>query len=395
MFYYRKRIFREVFKKMIYLKHALFLICFFWFGSVKAIPATTTVSLLTCDKGKELYSTFGHSAIRINAGVGKDVVYDFGVFDFKAPNFIYHFLKGDLEYRLERRTYSGFEKEYEKKGRAIVEQDIHLTPEETQLLFQLLQETYKSEARFYRYNFLHDNCSTRIRDLLVKVRPDAFEVNDGALLNNTYRDHLKLYLADSKWLELGIDILLGAPTDQKMTLEQEMFLPQPLSFQLAELPNGNGFVDRGNYAAYKPLVKPGVFSSPFVLLTLLMAVILVVVVKTGKAKKTILSLFLLLLGLVGVVLLLMWKYSLHEATWQNANLIWANPFYLLFPVFLFNRFHKYFLIFVMAINALFIVFCGALTQYFNPAIYPVVVFVIVLSFLVYKATKKEKNVVNK
>ncbi|MDD2584789.1 MAG: DUF4105 domain-containing protein [Bacteroidales bacterium] len=46
------------------------------------------ISLLTCDSGNELYSTFGHSALRVYyPESGKDIVFNFGLFDFNTPYF--------------------------------------------------------------------------------------------------------------------------------------------------------------------------------------------------------------------------------------------------------------------------------------------------------------------
>ncbi|MFY7861788.1 MAG: DUF4105 domain-containing protein, partial [Chitinophagales bacterium] len=43
-------------------------------------------SILTCDQGDEIYSTFGHSAIRYqDSSNGIDWVYNYGLFDFSDP----------------------------------------------------------------------------------------------------------------------------------------------------------------------------------------------------------------------------------------------------------------------------------------------------------------------
>lgn len=48
------------------------------------------LSLLTCAPGEEIYSYFGHTAIRYeDPGKGIDVVFNYGLFNFGAPNFIF------------------------------------------------------------------------------------------------------------------------------------------------------------------------------------------------------------------------------------------------------------------------------------------------------------------
>ena len=73
------------------------------------------ISLLTCDPGKELYSSFGHSAIRVRqiGTGGQDLVFNFGTFDFDTPNFYGKFATGKLNYMLSLTTYDRFIVEYD------------------------------------------------------------------------------------------------------------------------------------------------------------------------------------------------------------------------------------------------------------------------------------------
>ena len=55
------------------------------------------ISLLTCTPGEELYSTFGHSALRITDSVSKtDIVYNYGTFNFDEPGFYTKFIRENL-----------------------------------------------------------------------------------------------------------------------------------------------------------------------------------------------------------------------------------------------------------------------------------------------------------
>ena len=57
------------------------------------------ISLLTCASGDEIYSYFGHSAIRINDPQADiDFVFNYGVFSFDSPNFAWRFAKGETDY---------------------------------------------------------------------------------------------------------------------------------------------------------------------------------------------------------------------------------------------------------------------------------------------------------
>ena len=59
------------------------------------------LSLLTCAPGEEIYSLFGHTAIRYeNPSQGVDVVFNYGLFSFDTPNFIFRFSLGETDYQL-------------------------------------------------------------------------------------------------------------------------------------------------------------------------------------------------------------------------------------------------------------------------------------------------------
>ena len=71
----------------------------------QADTCTLRISLLTCSPGAELYSTFGHSALRVvDQSAGTDIVYNYGVFDFYDPQFYTKFVRGKLLYYLDRKS---------------------------------------------------------------------------------------------------------------------------------------------------------------------------------------------------------------------------------------------------------------------------------------------------
>ena len=61
------------------------------------------ISLLTCAAGEEIYTLFGHTAIRCENLTRKtDVVYNYGVFDFSSGGFVLRFALGETDYRLDK-----------------------------------------------------------------------------------------------------------------------------------------------------------------------------------------------------------------------------------------------------------------------------------------------------
>ena len=97
--------------------------CFLFFGQPMA---SQQFSVLTCSRGDEIYSTFGHSAIRYQDSIQNiDWVYNYGLFDFQDPNFIPKFCMGKLDYMVGKETMNDFMGQYvgesAKKTSAIIE----------------------------------------------------------------------------------------------------------------------------------------------------------------------------------------------------------------------------------------------------------------------------------
>src|ERR1700739_4405382 len=67
------------------------------------------ISLLTCTPGDELYSTFGHSALRVTDSANStDIVYNYGTFNFDDKNFYLRFIRGKLLYYLAPEDFQNF-----------------------------------------------------------------------------------------------------------------------------------------------------------------------------------------------------------------------------------------------------------------------------------------------
>ena len=185
------------------------------------------LSLLTCAPGEEIYSLFGHTAIRYeNPSQGIDVVFNYGLFSFNTPNFIFRFSLGETDYQLGATDYERFAAEYAFFGRSVWQQTLNLTDEEKTELIRLLQENYRPENRVYRYNFFYDNCATRPRDKIEesiagKVIYPA-EPQDGSL---TFRDIVHQYCKGHPWARFGIDLCIGSEADRPITQRQMMFAP--------------------------------------------------------------------------------------------------------------------------------------------------------------------------
>lgn len=192
------------------------------------------ISVVTCNPGEDVYSVYGHTAIRVlDQAQGIDVVYNYGVFSFDSPNFLYRFAKGQTDYLLLGYEFSSFMPEYVKEKRSVYEQVLNLTPEGKNQLFRALIENAQKENRVYRYNFFTDNCATRVRDMVERNSgsPVRFQESNPT---KSYRDLIKEYHHSFRWTDLGIDLLVGKKAEVPVNSYGQMFLPEYLMAEFAK-----------------------------------------------------------------------------------------------------------------------------------------------------------------
>lgn len=189
---------------------------------------TTRVSLITCSPGTEIYELYGHTALRCQRGEA-DYAFNFGAFDFNQPNFAGRFVMGKCDYMVEVIPWSRFLAEYRYFGRQVTEQELNLTQPEAEALLQDLLINLRPENRVYRYNFLTNNCTTRVRDVIEAAvqgeveYPSEEEYAKGQGL--THRQMLHVFNHVDPWSMEGCDILLAADVDTLLNEREAMCLP--------------------------------------------------------------------------------------------------------------------------------------------------------------------------
>lgn len=214
---------------MILMKKLLLIIVILiGFCSIKVhaqVNDSIRISLLTCAPGTEIYSLFGHTAIRVEVPSRRiDLVYNYGMFSFRTPNFIYRFVKGETDYQLGIVPYSYFEMEYAERGSYVVQQELNLSQKEKERLIAILEENYLPQNRTYRYNYFYDNCTTRARDKIEESIEGKviYQVSREPL---TFREIVYRFTKDFPWSEFGIDLCLGSEADKAIDLRAQMFSP--------------------------------------------------------------------------------------------------------------------------------------------------------------------------
>ena len=303
------------------------------FSQAPSLSESCQVSVLTCATGDQLYSKFGHTAIRVQDPVlAIDVVYNYGTFDFNQPNFYLNFVKGKLVYSLSRKPFDNFLFEYELEKRWVKEQILNLTLEQKNTFLAFLENNYLPDNRDYLYDPLLNNCSSITGDILKELYGDAVVFNDSHLEKQfTFRQLVRQYLNTNSWAAFGIDLAFGSVVDSKATPKQHMFQPYYAMYQLDNTSiNGKPLVLRKrDVLDYSEHERNGYFPlSPLFWLCLFLVFVGAITYLDirHKTRSRWLDFSLLFIsGLVGLILLLLWVATDHTSTPYNYNILWAFP----------------------------------------------------------------------
>jgi len=351
------------------------------------------VSLLTATPGEELYETWGHSALRVTDSVrNKDIVYNYGTFDFDTPNFYLKFIRGKLPFYLSPDNFQDFTAEYEQDNRGVTEQVLNLTCAEKQNILMLLEANMMGNNRGYKYEFTFDNCTTRLRDLIEKATDST--VHFGQVLHSkvTFRTLIHEYLNynDKQWSKLGIDILLGSKLDANATTYQIMFLPDYLMKTLDSTTLSGRPIVSSRHLLFKinhSRTEKNNLTHPFFLFICLF----VIIAFLSFSKNTFIQKFLssfdgflfFLSGLLGILLLFMWFGTDHIMCSDNYNLLWAWPTNIVAAFYIHSKkswAKKYFILYSV-FNIILIALWALVPQHLNPALIPIIAILIFRSFI--------------
>lgn len=310
----------------------LFLIVQISFAQDITLSPNAEISVLTIAPGTSLNDAFGHNAFRIHDPINNlDKTYDYGRFDFEAPNFYLNFARGKLNYSLGTSNYYDFLSFYIRQNRSVKEQILNLSQNEKQKLFNFLVNNYKPENRNYLYEFFFDNCATKIKDVAnIAVNNNIKFKAPKGLETKTFRTLIQENLNKNSWGSLGIDVALGSVIDKQATPEDYMFLPKNIHafFEVATINNNRSLVKESKilYEKGKKPESNSFLTSPlfiFGIIGLLMLYITYTDYKKNKQSKWLDVTLFSITGIIGVLILLLWFATDHKGTHQNYNLLWA------------------------------------------------------------------------
>ncbi|MDE6271683.1 MAG: DUF4105 domain-containing protein [Muribaculaceae bacterium] len=385
------------------------------------IKSNLTASLLTCSPGPEVYELFGHEAIRIRGiddkGMPVDTVWNYGVFDFAAPNFLYRFVKGETDYMVEPCPMAWFIGAYMHRGSGVTEQDLNLTQEETYTLRKLLQINSLEENRIYRYNYVRDNCSTRIVDIIdAAVAPRTIDYPD-TVYYSTFRNAMRELHKNYPWYQFGIDLVLGGGLDLPVSSREELFAPLLLEQKAA----GARFDDGRPLVKTTTILFPGNLTSssasnrnvapttlnpdlptlramgtalpptPWLLSPMAISILVLAIalwaawwqIRNLKILAWVYTIFFGLLGLAGCVVWFLVFFSSHDSTSPNLMSLWANPLQLAIAILIWWRSTRGVAIAMAAVDTIIVATLYLIwpfqLQCANPAIFPLWGATIILS----------------
>lgn len=357
-------------------------------SAIKPLSESSYITLLTCDPGPQLYSVFGHNAIGVVDPEQKlSIVFNYGTFSFNVPFFYIKFASGRLLYKLSITSYHRFLYEYQLEQRMVIEEKLNLTQYQKQKIFNLLIENYKPENCEYQYDFFFDNCATRIINIFYEAFGDSIVYYPNQ--NNVVKTHRNLideYLINSYWSDFGIDIALGSVIDRPTTELEKAFLPDYLSHYLNRCTiNGQPFIENkiklvaesAQFPATPRIIRPSVIFW-FLFIVVLFLTIFLRTKNWIIADKIIFSAF----GIIGIIVLLLWLATEHDATAGNLNIFWANPLYIIYAWLLGTSHYKtikWSSIAIVLINILILAGWSIIPQQYHIAFIPIIGILIIRS----------------
>jgi hypothetical protein len=330
-------------------------------SAVTRLSDEATVSLLTMWPGTEIYLSFGHSAFRVRDPQRRiDLVFNYGTFDLRDPLFVPKFVKGYLHYFLAYYPFT-MDFEYDKKteNRRWREQVLNLDTDQVNALYAFLVDNAKPQNRYYYYDFIRDNCATRIRDAMLTVFGSEVSFDPGDTQNpgKSFRQMIGECVSDRPFYNFMFSFVLGTAADRKVSSFESQFLPLYMMrvFDSSTIVRGDETVPlvRSSAVIYEPptvTIRGKAWADPsFVLWPFA----LIVVLLTGldlyrlfarklfpvhvRAWRAVDGVVFIGAGIFGCLVDYLSFLSIHTAAKANLNALWLLPTSLVAAVFLMRK----------------------------------------------------------
>ena len=307
-----------------------------------------TIYLMTMGAGSAVWERFGHNAIWVHdATAGTDIAYNYGVFSFEQENFLLRFIRGEMNYWVQREFAVPWAEAYAQVDRSVWLQELNLTPTQRADLRDFLEWNVQPENRFYRYDYYRDNCSTRVRDAIDLVLGGQLKAQtEGTSTGTTYRDHTRALTIGDPLLYAGLMAGLGQPVDRTISIWEEMFLPMRLrelvrnvtvrdaAGRSVPLVLGEQELYRSSQESVQeiPSGRPLAFFGVGLVLAGLIALSGRRVAegrRAGGLYTTLVAAWCFVAGFVGFILLGLWAFTDHTVAYRNENVFFLRPLLLM------------------------------------------------------------------
>ena len=342
------------------------------------------ISLVTCYPGSRNYELYGHTMIRVQIE-GQDLLFNYGIFNFKQSGFIYRFVKGDCDYSLAAYPMQYLTQGYE--DRKIVEQVLDLDDAQKVDVISFLWNNVQPENAVYRYGWAYNNCATKPRDIIENAVGGSLEYGNPKRGEATFRSIMAYFDKNYPWQQFGIDMVLGYDLDHKLDYREQMFSPIILMEAMADATQErdgkripvvkatNILVEGGDEGAV--LGPTPMVLTPMFVLTLLLVIVLALTIKERLGKRHyrwLDSVVFGVYGLVGVLVAFLTFVSSHYGTSSNLHIVWLHPLLLLPAIMEWIKRMRPLVAIIHVVNALLIVLLAAgwywLPQSGNMALVP-------------------------
>ena len=210
-------------------------------------PDFVTVSLVVCDPDEVLYSTLGHAALHLQCPIFN---LDY-IFSYESENVrdkIWTFLKGNLKMGMFGIPTDEFLDIYRETGRGVKEYTIHLSPEQEQKLWEVMDNLAAKGANI-PYDYFRLGCAKSVVQVIHKaLGTDAIHYApwDDKYTKHTMRELGVMFVGDSApWERFFLFFLVGSEFDKYYPCEQKLIVPTDLVevWQKATFDNGEPVLD--------------------------------------------------------------------------------------------------------------------------------------------------------
>ena len=272
------------------------------------------------------------------------MTYNWGMFDFNQPHFVWRFVTGDTRYWMEPIDYNSMVTYYKQHNRSILAQELNLTPAQRLKLQQFVQWNALPQNKFYRYDYYRDNCSTRLRDAIDHALSGQLQTSTvSRMTSGTYRWHTQRLMTGDIPLYTGVTLALGHPADKPLSMWEEMFLPVRMANDLrtVSIADSTGTQiplirsEMAMFTAGRPPepAAPPFYLPLFVAVGIIFAAVLVLLVRSAEggsrlamfAATALATLWSLIAGLAGLALVFAWLFTKHYFMGRNENLMHFDP----------------------------------------------------------------------